>query len=342
MKNLILFIFAFFALFACDNSLDINAEYDVENVVYGLLDKDQDTQWVRLHRTYLGTDGLLAGATHSDSLYFDTAALYLTQLNDQGNVLNTYEFYRKDTNILEPGTFTTDNYRLYWTDAPIDHNFEYRLRGFIPGNNNFEVTTPVVGPLEITRPKGFQKLTFGIQDAKFGWDAAKNARLYQGYIHFKYKEAPVKNPKDSTVRTLTYALPTRTGSNLTGSGNYVTELSYAAYYQFLRNNIGTTTDTVRVFKSIDFELWAAADDYSTYINVSQPSQGIVQEKPLFSNIDGGIGLFSSRGHTIKKQIKLSNTSMDSLWRGVYTCNMGWVDFQGIDSVICVDGFPVKF
>ena len=99
MKNLILFFFAFIALFSCDNSLEINADYDVENVVYGLLDKDQDTQWVRLHRTYLGTDGLLAGATHSDSLYFDTASLYLAQLNDQGDVLNTYEFYRKDTNI---------------------------------------------------------------------------------------------------------------------------------------------------------------------------------------------------------------------------------------------------
>ena len=127
MKNLFLFFFAFIVLFSCDNSLEINADYDVENVVYGLLDKDQDTQWVRLHRTYLGTDGLLAGATHSDSLYFDTASLYLAQLNDQGNVLNTYEFYRKDTNILASGTFTTDNYRLYWTDAPIDHNFEYRL-----------------------------------------------------------------------------------------------------------------------------------------------------------------------------------------------------------------------
>ena len=86
MKNLFLFFFAFIVLFSCDNSLEINADYDVENVVYGLLDKDQDTQWVRLHRTYLGTDGLLAGATHSDSLYFDTASLYLAQLNDQGNV----------------------------------------------------------------------------------------------------------------------------------------------------------------------------------------------------------------------------------------------------------------
>ena len=160
MKNLILFIFAAFAITSCDNTLDINADYDVQNVVYGLLDKDDDTQWVRLHRTYLGTDGLLAGATHSDSLYFDTAALYLAQLNDQGNVLNTYELFRKDTNVLEPGTFTTDNYRMYWTNAPIDPAYEYRLKGFIPGNNNFEAITPVVGNVEITKPKGFQKVTF--------------------------------------------------------------------------------------------------------------------------------------------------------------------------------------
>ena len=89
MKNHILTLFAFFALFSCDNSLDINADYDIENVVYGLLDKDLDTQWVRLHRTYLGEDGLLAGAVYSDSLYFDTAAIYLTQLNASGDVVNT-------------------------------------------------------------------------------------------------------------------------------------------------------------------------------------------------------------------------------------------------------------
>ena len=89
MKNSILTLFALFTLLSCDNSLEINAEYDVENVVYGLLDKDLDTQWVRLHRTYLGEDGILAGAVHSDSLYFDTATLYLAQLNSNGEAINT-------------------------------------------------------------------------------------------------------------------------------------------------------------------------------------------------------------------------------------------------------------
>jgi len=342
MKKILIPFFAVFLAVSCDNTLEINADYDVENVVYGLLDKDQDTQWVRLHRTYLGQDGLLAGATHSDSLYFDTAAIYLSQLNNADAVVNTYEFYRKDTTLLDPGTFTTDNYRLYWTDAPIDPVYSYRVRGFIPGNNNFESTTPIVGSVDIIKPKGFQKITFGISDAEFKWDAAKNARLYQGYIHFNYKEAYRSNPRDSLIKTLTYTLPVRTGSNINGSGTFTSEVSYQAYFQFLRNNIGTSTELVRVFKSIDVEVFAAADDYATYINVSQPSQGIVQEKPLFTNVDGGIGLFSSRSKGTKDNVKLSTSSMDSLWRGVFTCDMGWLDFQGIDTCICVDGEKVCF
>lgn len=342
IQRTLLLLAATIGLLSCDNTLDINDDYDVANVVYGLLDKDQDTQWVRLHRTYLGQEGLLAGAVHSDSLYFDTAALYLAQLDASGNAVATYPLVRKDTDALLPGIFTTDNYRLYWTDAPINANAEYRLRGFIPGNNNFEAVTPVVGNVNITKPSGFQRISFGIRDAEFAWSAANNARLYQAYLHFHYKEAPRSNPTDSVIKTVTYALPTRTGSNLTGSGSFTVELSYATFYQFLRNNIGTSKDLVRVFRSIDVEVWAAADDYATYINVNQPSDGIVQEKPLFTNIDGGVGLFSSRGRGFKGGVPLATASLDSLWRGVFTCDMGWVDFQGIDSCICVDGQRVCF
>ena len=35
-------------------------------------------------------------------------------------------------------------------------------------------------------------------------------------------------------------------------------------------------------------------DLETYINVNQPITGIVQERPQFSNINNGTGIFSSR------------------------------------------------
>ena len=132
MKKILAFGLSVVLLASCDNTLDINANYDVVNVVYGLLDKDQDTQWVRLHRTYLGTDGLLAGATHSDSLYFEEANLFLAELNANGDVLATVPLVRKDTQLLDPGIFTTENYRLYYTNTTLDPSRDYRLTGFIP------------------------------------------------------------------------------------------------------------------------------------------------------------------------------------------------------------------
>jgi hypothetical protein len=41
-------------------------------------------------------------------------------------------------------------------------------------------------------------------------------------------------------------------------------------------------------------LTGIGDDIYTYINVNEPSIGIVQKKPEFTNVVNGIGVFSSR------------------------------------------------
>jgi hypothetical protein len=37
------------------------------------------------------------------------------------------------------------------------------------------------------------------------------------------------------------------------------------------------------------------DDLKSYIEVNSPATGIVQERPIYTNISNGIGLFASRG-----------------------------------------------
>ena len=37
-----------------------------------------------------------------------------------------------------------------------------------------------------------------------------------------------------------------------------------------------------------------SEDLYTYISINQPFEGIVQERPIFTNINNGIGLFGSR------------------------------------------------
>jgi len=52
---------------------------------------------------------------------------------------------------------------------------------------------------------------------------------------------------------------------------------------------------------IDFIITYAGDDLSTYIDVNQPSLGIIQQRPEYTNIKGGIGILSSVGpHYLKR------------------------------------------
>jgi len=37
------------------------------------------------------------------------------------------------------------------------------------------------------------------------------------------------------------------------------------------------------------------NDLKSYIEVNSPSTGVVQERPIYTNVSNGIGLFASRG-----------------------------------------------
>jgi hypothetical protein len=43
-----------FGASSCSTDIDLNAPYQKTAVVFGLLDAQQDTQWVRINRTWLG------------------------------------------------------------------------------------------------------------------------------------------------------------------------------------------------------------------------------------------------------------------------------------------------
>jgi len=63
------------------------------------------------------------------------------------------------------------------------------------------------------------------------------------------------------------------------------------------------------------------DDLQTYINVNKPFSGIVQERPVFSNIENGVGLFSSRfTYDDIKGIELTNSTINYM---VNDLNLGF-------------------
>jgi hypothetical protein len=51
---------------------------------------------------------------------------------------------------------------------------------------------------------------------------------------------------------------------------------------------------VQIARAVDFVLTIANEELSTYLEVNAPVTGVIQERPAYTNINGGIGLFAAR------------------------------------------------
>jgi hypothetical protein len=56
------------------------------------------------------------------------------------------------------------------------------------------------------------------------------------------------------------------------------------------------------------------------MEVNEPSNSIVQERPEYTNINNGIGIFSCRYEVIRS-FYLNANSREELRNGEYTCNL---------------------
>ena len=47
-------------------------------------------------------------------------------------------------------------------------------------------------------------------------------------------------------------------------------------------------------KAVEYRFYCGSEDLYTYYQLTRPSEGIAQERPLFTTVDHGVGLFTSR------------------------------------------------
>jgi len=101
----------------------------------------------------------------------------------------------------------------------------------------------------------------------------------------------------------------------------------------LKDNISYNPNVRRRSLYMDFVISVAGNEFNTYMEVNQPSTNIIQERPEYTNISNGLGIFSSR--YIKNQVSASDTrpirfqlnpqSLIELETGSYTSNLGFID-----------------
>jgi hypothetical protein len=339
-KNIIYSVFCtLIFLSACSTDLDVIGDYKETLVVYGLLDQAQDTQYIKINKAFLGEGNALTYAQIKDSTQFTHALDVKIKRLDNSVV---YSLAPANWNIQkDPGVFYSGeqtNVIYYWvtphTSGILNPSTEYQLtvKNSETGTEVSSKTSLVSDITGFDYPLASSPFIFVIAGPypnfqfKVKFTSAKNAKIYQPILRLHYTDSTLTG---NTTKQLDYFMPSLKTTKATGGEILEVAIAGADFYRYIGNTLQNYNGLIdRKVGRVDLLLISGSDDLNTFVEVNKPSTGIIQEKPEFTNITNGLGLFSSRLYRKPLSQALSTTSYDSLICGQYTGHLKFVNSAG--------------
>lgn len=304
---------------SCNEEITSNPDAKQIPVVFGLLDATDSIHFIKITRTFSGTNNAIDVAQIEDSSYFDQVDVTVEEVL-MNQVTRTWTL--KDTTITnkEPGAFYSPNQKCYYfettTAAPLKTNATYRMKAII-NNGEFTVTgeTAMTGGLGITNPNPLGSFNFmsaanGV--VSYTNQTCKvnngNAKIMDARLTVYFDEYFNGNPVE---KSFVWKLGELNGDDIQGTSS-IFLANGKNFFELIKSNV-TNDPTInkRQFTKITLTFTGGTDDLSKYILINKPSNSLAQNKPTFTNLitsdgRGAIGLFSSRYKVSQTKIKWQN------------------------------------
>lgn len=313
-----LFLLLLTLISSCSTDVDLYADYKDITVVYGLLDSDKDTNFVKINKAFLGPGNANEIALIADSCNYPNkldAKIIEYRAQASGThyqptrtlVLDTLTIHTK-----EPGLFYAPDQLVYYTAERIKNNteqykYKYELQ-IDRGDTLLKAETDIVGgDMFVIEPR---PLSFSGDKGTIKWYPCPNAVVYEVVINFYFTEIGPGNKTEE--RCMSWSLGTHTTSSLAEDhGKLLLNYKSAVFYQNLASYLGSDTlktDVERVIldNCMGVNIAAGGEELYNFISVNGPSSSIVQNLPEYTNITGGgYGVFSSRASK-EQRVRLSS------------------------------------
>ena len=309
--------FLFIILFSsCETDFDVNAQWEDVTIVYGLIDPNIEDQLIKINKAFLGEGDALQMASIADSSNYNPSDLLVRIHRIRQQAFNQYDTISSVTlndTILDKddGLFSTDNNIIYTFKKPssfYNTNSLYALEiiNLISGHK-------VTSQTEIINTFSFESLNPSFEWGLYNGDLPDSLKFRTKNIEWQPSTNGVIYQLDIVINYIenndTINLPWSQPLVEYTSGNMSLKIKGDQFFQFLTTNL--TNNTPKQFLNLDLVMTVGSDDLKTYINVNKPFSGIVQERPVFSNINNGVGLFSSRfTYDDIKGIELTNGTIN--------------------------------
>ncbi len=328
---------AILACWSCSTDIQLNAPYKDTPVVFGLLDIADSAHFIRINKGFLGNISAEELAKNPDSINYAPGTFDVSMEAWEGKTLKQTIILTETTErVKKEGLFATDNYVLFKTTEAINKDYTYKL--YIKNKNTGKEIT---GETRITAgclleglfisPIAFLSLANNVQEYQeltFKWTSGANARRYQLYLDFYYRDIPFSGTDTIQRKVRIYCGEQFALEDDVSKGGRPLEKKFngETFYKKIAESV--KYDPNVKFREIGrciFYAYAAAEELSVYMDVSKPSNSINQEKPDYTNLTNAFGIFSSRNTTIRQDVRLNQYSTKMFGFSEHTQNLNFCD-----------------
>lgn len=331
---IIITIVTILSISSCKNDLDVLAPGAESVSVYGILNPSEAVQNIRINKVYLTSGDAVAVGQDFNTINYDTSELKVSLQrfmsgSNTPTLTTVGNFIKKE--IVLTGTLVTTSNGIYntkqWIWQTTDRlysNGEYKLTVYIKKSDKKITSQTVV--VDSVKSYGFKPFVYnatsypmhghydlinypGQSNAlinysvfsltqKIKFKSIPNAKLYNVTMRFHYFETLYGQPKDSTY--VDYNFPTQKSATLLGGEEMEVDFSANDFYINIAAEISKKSLTNiknRKANYIEYIIRAAAENMNIFLQVNQPSTTIAQDKPNYTNINGGVGIFSSQSRS---------------------------------------------
>ena len=326
---------------SCSTDFELNAPYETIPVVYGLLDQSKDTQFVKINRSFLGYGNNVDYAAINDCTHFEYVVAVLEEYNEFGNLIDHDTLKELMVGNLQPGIFYEDSQKVYYLETNIDSLKEentYHLKVSVPDKGlNFDAETDLIKgswlnfkfqTILYLAGSGFKVADVDLATTEDGyleqtlrWTTAERGKRYELMLRLHYTE--VYNDLTEQEKYLEWNLGRQISVSSSGGEEMFKDVSGGSFFNFVETQLQNYENEDQVMKrvlgmdAVEIILTAGNEDLNTYMQVNEPVTGIVTERPIFTNVNNGIGIFASK-YSTRVSTFLSDGSMLEICAGQKT------------------------
>ncbi|MFH0760711.1 MAG: hypothetical protein V2A67_04345 [Bacteroidota bacterium] len=287
-------------------------------VVYGLIDVDDSVHYIKLTKTFVGSDDAYQLAKDTTNVLYDSVNLEIICLDGNQNVVKKLAFTKTYATPSTPVLFTPQREWYYASTEkfPSRDSFEYfRLEASLYNENDTlnSYLFHYLDPVRIYAPNRKVRY-FSVYNETITTIESTGFSQCGSSLRFRYSENI--NGKNSD-RTFVKFLFDNTG---------IIPITPQKFYSIIRNGIKDNPEVgYRTFISLDIFSYTAGAEFINYIKTynsdSDPYEALSN---IFNN---GIGMLATYTKDSITNLKLDQKTLDSLADGQYTKALKFVRYQ---------------